>query len=199
MLRPWRSPLSAVAQASDQAPILESRPAGKVQAVSPTLSAITAPSDRSNSRAVRINSFGASSNSSASGINWSVGSPSLHCAAPWRPSSRSGGIGSSRHDEAGAWSLAGDRAPRRFIKVLVRPIKSINFTNEGPGSIFRARFTRTVASMTTVFCGRRPPSMAPRARIAARRVIGGAGINGPIVGRSEGSKGSRPPPPAPRG
>jgi hypothetical protein len=33
-----------------------------VHAVSPTLSAITAPSDRSSSRAVTINSFGASSN-----------------------------------------------------------------------------------------------------------------------------------------
>jgi hypothetical protein len=40
-----------------------------MQAVSPTFSAITAPSDRSSSSAVRINAFGASSNSSASGIN----------------------------------------------------------------------------------------------------------------------------------
>ena len=39
------------------------------------MSAITAPSDCSSSRAVRINSLGASSNSSASGINWSVGRP----------------------------------------------------------------------------------------------------------------------------
>src|SRR5271168_5406488 len=44
------------------------RPARNVQAVSPTLSAITLPSDSSSSRAVRIKSFGASSNSSASGI-----------------------------------------------------------------------------------------------------------------------------------
>jgi hypothetical protein len=45
------------------------RPARNVQVMSPTLSAITAPSDCSSSRAVRINSFGASSSSSASGIN----------------------------------------------------------------------------------------------------------------------------------
>jgi hypothetical protein len=45
------------------------RLAKNMQMVSPTLSEISAPSDRSNSRAVRISSFGASSNSSASGIN----------------------------------------------------------------------------------------------------------------------------------
>jgi hypothetical protein len=44
------------------------RPARNMQAVSPTRSAITTPSDRSSSRAVRINSFGASSNSSGGGL-----------------------------------------------------------------------------------------------------------------------------------
>jgi DNA-binding transcriptional LysR family regulator len=41
---------------------------------------------------------------------------SLHCAAPWRPPSWADGIGPSPHDEAGARSLVGGRAPGRSIK-----------------------------------------------------------------------------------
>ena len=51
------------------------RPARNTHGVSPTLSAMTVPSDSSRSRAVRISSCGTSSNSSASGINSSVGKP----------------------------------------------------------------------------------------------------------------------------